>query len=229
MHEDGSEDVFDIAIHGGMTKEGKKRYQAIGGGAKLSQEAIVQLREEFPSIRFREGEESDDARFYLPLPDGATVEAMASEEQQAEANDIQNAFVHSVLDRFSEQNPALFEASSEREFMEELTESKLGQAPVLTEDDVRAVQIKYEGVISPIQWGARTSARAGSAGGYYRLFHLFDIAVSEEIFAKMQASPLIKILSEEDKLAIRQSTESGEAAAQLADGSIVVENIFPAF
>lgn len=223
IHEDGRQETFDIAILGGKTKDGAPRFQAIGGGAKLSDAAIEQLKAEYPNMRFRDGEEADDARFYIPVPDAASGSG-------EEAINERDKFVHDVMDRFNSPEAPLFKCSDEmsRELVEELTEVKDGLPAPLSEEEAGEIKIEYTGAVSPIQWGTSASGRAGSSAYYYRTFHLYDITVSEKIFEKLRASDRMRVLSEEDVAALRASTQKGEAAAKLGDGSVLAENVFPA-
>jgi hypothetical protein len=229
VHPDGREETFDIAIMAGTTKEGKRRFQAVGGGAKLSETAVEELRTEYPSIRFREGEEATDARFYIPIPHAAQVNPSSSEEEQAKETQALTTFVHEVMDRFVDPKAPVFTDTIEREILEELTETKEGYEPVLTEAEAQKIETSYVGATSPIQWSKTTSGRSGSAAVYHRIFHLYDITIPEDLFNKLKNSERIRILSPEDIAAIRSSTQKGNAAAELSDGSVVVENIFPDF
>lgn len=213
----GEEHAYDIAIRGKDTKEGTRKFQAIGGGAKLTDEAIAQLRAEYPEIRFRDGEESDDARFYLPVPEAAVGDS-------AEAHKAENTFVHSVLDRFSNPDSPLFKSGMEAELTEELT--KEGDTPILDPDDLKDITVSYEGTVSPKQWEKTTSGRAGNAG-YFRFFHLYDLIVPEAVFEKVRRSNQIRVFSPEDIAAMARATAEGKAAAELPDGSVAVENLFP--
>ncbi len=229
LRADGKKEPFDIAILGGYTENGKSRFQAIGGGAKLSDSAIQQLRTEYPSIRFRAGEESDDARFYIPIPERTVVDKTSSEESQANANRARAEFVHEVMDRFNDQNSSLFKGSVEKDLTEELLKEKEGFPSPLTEEEVQNISVHYKSSVSPVQWKTTTSGRAGSSAHYYRTFFLYDMTVPESLFEKLKTSGLIKILSKEDIKAVRVATESGESVAKLSDESVIVENIFPSY
>lgn len=234
--EDGSTQRFDVAIRG-KDLDGKLKYQAIGGGAKMPPEVIGQMKEEFGDrIRFRGGEEADDARFYISIPDSAQIAKSDSEEQQQTAKENLNEFTHNVFDRFAEyvqrgkdvdntgSDEFSYEVDADREVKEELL-----KAGVLNSGEVENIKIDYTGTVSPIQWQKTTSGRSDGAVGYQRLFNLFDMNVTEEEFEKIKSSDKIRILSEEDKLAIKKATKEGTVAAELPDGSVVVENIFPEF
>ena len=234
--DDGSMQRFDIAIRG-RDLDGKPKYQAIGGGAKIPNEVIEQMKKEFGNrIRFRGGEEADDARFYISIPDNAQIKEGDSEEQQQATKESLNEFVHNVFDRFAEyaikesnindtdKSGFSYEVDADREVKEELVKSNIFDL-----GEVENMKISYVGTVSPIQWEKTTSGRSDGAVGYYRLFNLFDINITGEEFEKMKKSDKIRILSEEDISAIKKATENGSAAAELSDGSVVVENIFPEF
>lgn len=227
--EDGTEEVFNITIRG-KDKDGRPKYQALGGGAKMPRKAVEKLEKEFgDAIRFRGGEEADDARFHLPLPEDTQVDSSDSLEQQQSAIHKRNEFVRGAFDRFSKQDPALFEDSVQRELEDELTQAKDGHDAVLSEDEAKTIISTYAGAVSPIQWAEKTSSRGSGMAEYFRIFHLFDIDVSEDVFEKMERSSAIRMLSEEDIEAIKKSTREGKSAAELSDGSVVVENVFPSF
>ncbi|PIR85298.1 hypothetical protein COU15_01405 [Candidatus Kaiserbacteria bacterium CG10_big_fil_rev_8_21_14_0_10_45_20] len=205
--EDGSVVSHHIAIQH-REHEGKPKFQALGGGAKLTPEAKAQLKDEFEDIRFRSGEESTDARFYLPVPEGL------SKEEEAK-------WASGVMERFSQQDSAIFEDDILREVVHELTD----ESGILSPEDVTDIHGTHVSVVSPIQWDKQTSGRSAHADGYHRIFHLFNIEISEEVFNKLAESEKIKVLSDEEKKVIIKATEEGESVAELPDGSVVVENV----
>lgn len=238
---DGTEEIFDVLVRG-KDMNGKPKYQALGGGAKISKEVITKMKEKFrEGIRFRGGEEADDIRFYLPIPEGTEIKSTDSAEKQKIAQQKYNTFVSGVLLGFTEyavntqkidtdKKEAVsenfsYEADVSRELEEEL--KKIG---VLTSgEDIQDIVANYTGTVSPMRWKETTSSRLEDAAGYERIFNLFDIKISEAIFNRMKNSENIKILSKEEIEAIKQAKTERKAAAELPDGSIVVENVFPNF
>jgi|GEM_PF-1413593 len=234
--EDGSTERFDLAIKG-KDLNGKTKYQAIGGGAKMPLKIIEQMKKEFgDKIRFRGGEEADDARFYVSIPDNSKIADGDSEEQQRIARKNLNEFVHSIFDRFSEyvieeknvdvddEDNFSYEVDADREMREELV-----KAGIFDPNEVANIETSFVGTVSPIQWGKTTSGRSDGAVAYHRIFNLFDMYITEKEFKKIKESDKIRVFSEEDISNIKEATQKGLVTAELADGSVVVENIFPEF
>lgn len=232
VHEDGTREVHAIASLGKVDKDGHKRFQAIGGGAKMTDEAIELLKQEYSDIRFRSGEEHDDARFYIPLPKEIVAGLNGSEKEREEAKKASDDLGRDILARFvdlSGDAPLLKQNDVKREVAEELSGENLGFPPVLSKDEANDIALEYSSVASPIEWENATSGRSDGTAGYFRIFYLYDMVVSEPVFEKLKQSSLVRFISAEDKATIRKATEEGYPAAVLADGSTIVENVFPDF
>lgn len=224
MHDDGTMTRHTIVSRGRDLPDGRAKFQALGGGAKLTERAISDLRARFgESLRFREGEESDDARFYVELPEGACVGADAPEEEHIAAQACTDAFTQTALAPFLELDPTLIEDSVQRELEHDLKEA----VPDITEDELHGMHSEHVGVVSPIRWSETTSTRTGGANTYCRIFHLFDITIPESLFLKMKKTDGLRVLSAEDLAQIADATRDGNVTATLKDGSVVVENVFP--
>lgn len=240
---DGTEDDYIVAVRGKDTKDGVKRYQALGGGAKISKEYISKMVRGFKGkIRFRGGEEADDARFYLPIPKDALLNPddleEISQEEQKRVQQNYNKWVSEVLENFTryatsrdeddvEISPGKddvqgysYEVDISREFMEDLNKADIsvGREKIVTH---------YKGTVSPIKWKEKSSERVENAVGYERIFNLFDIEIPEELFNKIKSSDKFKILSKEEIEVINKETERGESLVALPDGCYIAENIFP--
>jgi hypothetical protein len=212
---DGSRVGYYVVVEGSK-KDGKTKYQAIGGGAKLTEAGITFLKEKYgQAIRFREGEESDDARLYLKLPDHILVHSDTEESKREKAE-----FMQSVLEPFTNTTSGYIDETIERELKEEFSDA-LG--PI----DWDLSRVTHVGVVSPLQWEKPGSARSDGAVAYHRIFHMYDLILSEEQFAQLKASPKMRVLTEEDIHAVAEATQRGESMTVLSDGSLLAENVFP--
>lgn len=206
--EDGHVESHSIAV-AGKVKDGKKKFQAFGGGAKLTEKGIGHLTDTFgEKVRFREGEESDDARFYVELP---------------EDEDEYDMFARETLTPFVQIEDGLIETSIEREFREEIVESAPTVAPLLPAQ----LESTYVGVVSPLDWSEPGSSRSDGAVLYRRVFHLFDITITPEQYAALSHSENVRILSASDIAAVTEAAAEGRALAETSDGAYIVENVFP--
>ncbi|MEK7581922.1 MAG: hypothetical protein AAB488_01165 [Patescibacteria group bacterium] len=214
-------EIYFIAMRGKPIKiEGveKPRYQALGGGAKVTREGREKIEKEFGAsfgISGRPSEENDDARFFVPLP-----ENLRSNDKESEAE--RNKFISEVLSEFSEGNKELFELDITRELKEDLVSSE-----VISEKDFDSISTNYTGTISPILWKEATSERMSSEIPSYRLFHLHDAVIPSRVFEKIRNSPEIRVLSKSDIDAVKLATQEGKPTAITDDGGVIVENIFP--
>lgn len=210
--DDGHTESFQILE--GNNKNGIVKFQAFGGGAKLTQEGVNYLKKTYgDDIRFREGEEFDDARFYLKIPNEH------NDDEQARVD-----FERSVLEPFSSLDNGFVEASIERELEHEFSVAAPG---FVFQND--SSSISYVGAVSPRKWEKPGSARSDGAVMYGRVFHLFDMRMTESDFEKLRTSPNVKVLTVDDQKDIFHATSEGTALATLSDGSKVAENIFPDF
>lgn len=213
---DGHTETFQILA--GSHKDGATKWQAFGGGAKLTEKGIEHLRQKYgDSIRFRGGEESDDARFYLTMP---TTNVVATDGSITEEDE----YSRKALEPFVSINGGLLESSIERELLHEFEEV----APGLDFEPNKA-HVTHVGVVSPRKWNEQGSSRSDGAVRYDRIFHLFDITLDESQFEHLRNSPNVRILSVKDKRDIFNATQNDKVLANLRDGSIVAENIFPDF
>lgn len=214
-----------IAMQGKpLKKDGKEypKFQAIGGGVKLTPEGKKQLMEKFNAqfgLQGRPAEENDDARFILDLPKEMQEFPEYTEEQKNEAAEKRNQYMEQVLSFFFEKDNPLFEEDVMRETLEDL-------GSVMSEEENNKISTKYESTVSPIQWKTKTSERETGIPSF-RLFRLFTLEVPQDIFDRMQKSDTIRILSKEDIKAIHEATEAGNPMAITPDGVAIVENIFP--
>lgn len=210
VDEDGHRKVYVLAMRGRDLNH-QVRWQALGGGAKISVESVAYLKERFgKKIRFRGGEESNDARFYVSVDNEQQAEVFAWE-----------LFAGFTSTAHGESNRLDHECTIERELREELLEvgAPLG-------GDVSGIKTSYTGTTSPIRWARVNSHRANNEGGYFRIFHLHDMEVAPEVFDKLRAGPNCRVLSQDDILQIYRATQKGSSVATLSDGSVIVENIF---
>ncbi len=208
---------YYVAVLGG-TKNGKPKFQAFGGGAKLTEEGIEYLKNEYGDrIRFREGEESDDARFYLELPEALSV---SDPDVGSAFKNQTDAFMRTVLEPFLDPKSGRIEETVERELKEEFSE-------VLGEIDWDLDRVSYAGVVSPQQGSVTGSTRADGAIAYHRIFHLYDLELSEAQFAQLAASDKVRVLTDADIESVQDAARHGKTIAELPDGVLLAENVFP--
>lgn len=179
VHEDGTVTRHTIASRGKDLPDGRAKFQALGGGAKLTKDAILDLKSVFgDALRFRAGEESDDARFYIELPEDACGDV--SESDSVAVQKYVDRFAQNILDKFTEFDSTVIEDSITRELEHDLKEA----VPDITDEELREVHSEHVGVVSPIRWQEVTSGRSSGVNNYYRIFHLFDITLPEAVFKK---------------------------------------------
>ncbi len=205
-----------VAIRG-KDLEGKPRYQALGGGAKLTATAKTELENSFgANIRFRDGEEADDARFYITTPLARPATGAISPADLPES-------VLAVTEAFSALDVRVIEDSVDRELKEEISELDLG----LSGDELEQMQAHYETSVCPPETRVSNSGRSKGADLNFRVFHLFDVTVPQAVFEKLCLSDRFRVLSKTDMEAFRQATESRETKAVAQDDVYLVENLFP--
>ncbi len=214
----GTGESFHIAHLGKpIVIDGKeyKRYQALGGAAKVTEEGRKHLERVYGAEfgrKDRSAEEADDARFYVPLEE----DLRASEKER-------NQFISSILEEFNNKNDPFFELDISRELREDLVSEG-----VLTEEEFKQILSKHKGAVSPILWKTKTSEREKAEIPSFRTFHLHDITVSQELFNKLKASKHLHILTEDDIEAIHRAATEGKPAGISGDKAFV-ENILPEF
>ncbi len=192
-----------------------KRYQALGGGAKVTAEGREYLERVYKAEfgrKDRSSEEADDARFYVPL-----------KEDFRTSGEARNQFVASILEEFNKKDDQFFELDIVRELHEDLVFEG-----ILTEEEFVRVATKYKGAVSPILWKTRTSEREKAEIPSFRTFHLHDITVPQELFNKLRASKYLHILTQDDVEAIHRAATEGKSAGISGDKAFV-ENILPEF
>lgn len=184
----------------------EKKYQALGGAAKMTPKGKQMLINEYGAqfgLPGRPIEEANDSRFILSV------------------KNQEEAILPKVLDSFSVQDTKLFESDVLREVHEDLV-----GAGVLSEEEFQTISATYEGAVSPIRWKETTSERETGTPSE-RIFHLFEIEVPQVVYEKMQQADALHFLSAADVVSIHKATQEGKPAAKLSDGSTIVENIFP--
>lgn len=188
-------------------QNGERKYQALGGAAKMTPEGKSMLTERFDAefgTKARPQEEADDARFF--------VEVLPDEREKKLAE---------IIDLFSKQDPSLFEDDVLREAHEDLVSDG-----VLSEEEFKTIRAHYEGLVSPINWKTTTSERETKGIPSRRLFHLFELEVPQALIPKLETAETLRVLSPSDIEDINAATREGNPAAKTKDGAIIVENIF---
>lgn len=188
--------------------KGERKYQALGGGVKMTKSGGESLKAIGAEFGPQESEEHDDARFIIS------------------ANKFQEAF-----DTFAKLQPDTFESDPIREIREELSQEKLaGMESVLTKDEVDEIEAEYVGAVCQLPNSSETSERVGSIPTR-RLFHLFEIVVPAVIFERMQQSEVLKLFSEEElKNIATQHAQNRKTLWKMKDAqgtAIISDNIFP--
>ncbi|MCU0678316.1 MAG: hypothetical protein MUF19_01865 [Candidatus Pacebacteria bacterium] len=216
LHDDGSQTEYYIAIRG-KDLDGKQRFQALGGGAKLTNLAKEAFESDFgDSITFRSGEEASDARFYITTP-LVTIPNSPMSPRDLPEN------VLAITDRFSRLDETIIETDVIRELEEELT--KLD--PSLTSVELSTLETRYKTSVCPVAISGSNTGKAQGADMSFRVFHLFDVVLPEAVFNKLRQSDMLRLLSVDDMIALRKAAESKQSKAETVDGAYLVENLFP--
>jgi hypothetical protein len=188
-------------------EKGERKYQALGGAAKMTAAGKALIEREFGGAfgaSGRPAEEADDARFYVEAAPGEI-----------------DSKVRPLIERFSNQDASFFETDVLRETHEDLVSDG-----VLTEEEFASVAAAYEGAVSPIPWETTTSERETQGTPSRRIFHLFELVMPEAVAEKLKRAESLRVLSPSDLEDIHEATSQGNPAARTKDGSVIVENIF---
>lgn len=153
-----------------LLREGKWRFVSVGGGAKLTKEGRLYLKEQFPDIQFKPN--SMDARFTIPETQLDQVFAV-------------------ILDN----GKHVAEMDTSREIWEELCGDEL-PARILEIAEVRRMNSVYLGPMYQPRIGlARSIHEPG--GLTRRLFRLHELEVPEEVYQRLRASPFVRFFPTE--------------------------------
>ncbi len=195
-------DPKDPPQYFGILRPGTKdKVQALGGGTTLTTAGRRYLEEHFGATNF-EYEEEMDARFVV-----------AEEHEEA------------VFRFFGNPDPKYFEVSPLREVLEELTmQEHEDHEPVLTEDDVRSITflaIDTSRQPPPENEAEQIAANPGKRISR-RMFYRYEMVIPEHVFKKLQASGLIKFLTDAEVA----STNGGRRIGTSEKGLKIADNIY---
>lgn len=180
-----------------FNRDGAKLFQAIGGGAELSEAGRAVLQRKFGANKF----EGNDARF-----------------------EVLECYEDAVLRLIAELSFDFRDRNIERELAEELGHEELKDIPpIFTEDEVRSTAVLYRKTVrQPAPYdgvGSSPNARAGVPTR--RLFNLFDLVLTPALFAKLIASPAIREFSDAEVA----TTHGGSRKGITTDGFAIADNI----
>lgn len=199
---------YPAILNPGAFAKGERKYQALGGGVKMTPLGTDNLKSMGAEFGPKESEEHDDARFVIS------------------ADKFQEAF-----DAFAKLSPDSFESDPIREIREELSQEKLsGTGSILTEDETKEIEAEYMGAVCQLPNLPETSERTAAVPSR-RLFHLFEIVVPKRIFEKMQKSTAMKLFSEKELKDIAENhAQEGKQLWKMEDAqgvATIADNIFP--
>ena len=209
LRADGQQTIFSPAMLSvGMYKKDVRRFDAIGGGIALSDKGkyVVENHYQVSDVKYDDHDLNYDARFIVPDEDHA----------------------HRVLTWLGDLEMGRrgnFEFDPHREVFGELSGKELKSlGPIIPPEhlDWSAVTYQYLGVClqPPSDIASDTSVNAGVIPTR-RLFHLWQMTVSAEIFSLMQASSAIAFLSPADL----RTTRGGRQQGHMADGTPLANNL----
>ncbi len=187
--------IFFGVLNSASYRKGEKRIGALGGAAELTVWGRKFLEDNFGASDF----EGEDARFV-----------------------VDDAHLEAIFEIFFNRDPKFFETDPTREIVEELTKEKIASlGTILQPEDVAGAVVQYVKTVRQKQ-GAGTSAREKEGMPTRRIFHFFDLLVSEEVLLKMMDHETFHLLSDEDVL----TTEGGSKKGRTSSGIEIADNIF---
>lgn len=183
--------------------KGERQYQALGGGAMLTGRGkrMLEFHLGATNFEFDSGSGFFDARFVL-------------DEEHVET--VWNSFwsVSPVLER----NPTL-------DIIAELTGSESGHTTILTEGEVASsvLPIYVTTVRQKLaEVGTDTSARASGEMPTHRLFRIFSLLMSGQMYDRFASSSRVRLLTDLELA----TTDGGCKAGRTDDGFLIQNNLF---
>ncbi|MFZ2167319.1 MAG: hypothetical protein WAV50_00445 [Minisyncoccia bacterium] len=186
---------------------GSRQYQALGGGAMLTEAGKSMLEDSFGASDFELDPHTGcyDARFRL---------------DERDVEPVFKLFSDTVLMKLYERNPVM-------DIIAELTgkEFAVEYGHILPGDRADLVQTAFVRTVrqEPSVLGADTSERALAVEmPTRRLFRIYELIMSDAIFAMLRSSPAVRFLTEKEL----KTTDGGSKAGVTDDGHVIRNNLF---
>ncbi len=192
-----------------MLEKGITQFQALGGGAELTENGMRFLKTKFGAERFEKDEITGfyDARFL-----------------------VDESHLEGVFNLFEEigGKKSPYELDPIRDIIAEISGKEFSEiGTILTPNEVATIQVRYVKSMcqKPAEDGIGTSLRSIAGVPSRRLFRLYGLQMpSYELYIKMMRSPVVRALYP-DELA---TTDGGSRKGKTRDGFVISDNLFEA-